>query len=181
MACNAVYPRFLVINKDNVYLEGASSESSKVPQFQQSLYDGAFQVRYILLNPDEEADVPAMAAACRAYLLEKGVLTDERVEDVPLVVETLGGVTGYKSFLGLSYTGTVAATTYRQNVEILEAFAQRGVTGCDLVLAGWSAGGVYHAYPEKVKLLRELADSRASMSCCAMQRKTASMYFRMST
>lgn len=155
-ACNAVYPRFLVINKDNVYLEGASSESSKVPQFQQSLYDGAFQVRYILLNPDEEADVPAMAAACRAYLLEKGVLTDERVEDVPLMVETLGGVTGYKSFLGLSYTGTVAATTYRQNVEILEAFEQRGVTGCDLVLAGWSAGGVYHAYPEKVKLLREL-------------------------
>lgn len=79
-ACNAVYPRFLVINKDNVYLEGASSESSKVPQFQQSLYDGAFQVRYILLNPDEEADGSRDGRRLgRTYLLEKGVLTDERV------------------------------------------------------------------------------------------------------
>ena len=37
-AYNAVYPRFLVINKDNVYLEGASSENSKVPQFQRTFF-----------------------------------------------------------------------------------------------------------------------------------------------
>lgn len=158
-AYNAVYPRFLVINKDNVYLEGASSENSKVPQFQRTFFDGAYRVRYILLD-EENPTYSAMAGVYREYLVQAGVLKKADNPGLPLVVETLGGVTGYKNFCGISYTGTKAVTTYEQNIEILEAFREKGVSQLELVLTGWFGGGVYHEYPEKVKLIGELGGKK---------------------
>lgn len=157
-AYNAIYPKFIVINKDNVYLEGGSSENSKVPQFQRTLFDGAYRVRYILLEKD--ATYSAMAVAYREYLYDRGDLTRGSMLSTPLVVETVGGVTGYKNFLGVSYIGVKAATTYEQNIEILSAFRDKGVNDLELVLSGWFGGGIYHDYPEKLRLIGVLGGKK---------------------
>ncbi len=157
-AYNAIYPKFIVINKDNVYLEGGSSENSKVPQFQRTLFDGAYRVRYILLEKD--ATYSAMAGVYREYLYDRGDLGRGGLLSTPLVVETVGGVTGYKNFLGVSYIGIKAATTYEQNIEILSAFRDKGVNDLELVLSGWFGGGIYHDYPEKLRLIGVLGGKK---------------------
>ena len=159
---NAIYPRFIVINKDNVYMEGSSSENSKVPQFQRTLFDGAYRVRYILL--EDEATYSAMACTYRSYLYAKGDLAKSGSRTVPLVVETVGGVTGYKNFLGVSYVGVKAATTYQQNIDILEAFREKGVSNLELVLTGWFGGGVYHEYPKSLDLIGVLGGKKGLQS-----------------
>ncbi|MBQ8684096.1 MAG: hypothetical protein IJ518_06255 [Clostridia bacterium] len=161
-AYNAIYPRFIVINKDNVYMEGSSSENSKVPQFQRTLFDGAYRVRYILL--EDEVTYSEMACTYRDYLYKKGDLVKSGSHSVPLVVETIGGVTGYKNFLGVSYVGVKAATTYEQNIDILEAFREKGVSNLELVLTGWFGGGVYHEYPKSLNLIGVLGGKKGLQS-----------------
>ena len=116
-------------------------------------------MRYILLDEDNPT-YSAMAGVYRNYLVQAGVLKKSNDPGLPLVVETLGGVTGYKNFWGVSYTGTKAVTTYEQNIEILEAFREKGVSQLELVLTGWFGGGVYHKYPEKIKLIGELGGKK---------------------
>ncbi len=151
---NAVYPVFTVYEKDNIYLQG-SEESTKIPQFQRELYDGAFRVHYLLLD-NQENDYNEMAAALRSYYIESGVLTKLQDAAVPFYLETIGGITGYKNLLGVSYTGVVSATSYEDNITILEEMKQAGISDVRLVLNGWFNGGVYHSFPKNIRLLSQL-------------------------
>ena len=151
---NAVYPVFTVCEKDNVYLEG-SEESTRIPQFQRTLYDGSFRVQYMLLDGKDNGYTD-MAAALRQHYVETGVLKKLEKTAVPFYLETIGGVTGYKNFLGISYTGVVSATSYSDNITILKALEEAGIGDVRLILNGWFNGGVYHSFPKNVKLLSQL-------------------------
>lgn len=155
---NAVYPVFTVYEKDNVYLEG-SQDSTKIPQFQRTLYDGSFRVQYLLLDAEDNG-YNEMAAALREYYTEAGVLKKLQNSAVPFYLETIGGVTGYKNLLGVSYTGVVSATSYADNVTILEAVKEAGIDDVRLILNGWFNGGVYHSFPKNIKLLSQLGGKR---------------------
>lgn len=146
----AVYPLFNVVNMDFIYLSGNDSLST-VPAFQKKIFDGNYSVKYLFLN-GENANYIGMADAYRDELISTGKLKKlEKSETVPLVVDTIGGVTGYKDFLGVSYIGLEAATTYGQNIEILKTLADQGITDVNLKLSGWFNGGISHDYPSKVK------------------------------
>ena len=155
---NAVYPVFTVYEKDNVYLQG-SETSSKIPQFQRRLYDGSFRVHYMLLDTEENG-YNEMAAALRDHYVETGVLTKLKDTAVPFYLETIGGVTGYKNVLGVSYTGVVSATSYSDNITILKALKKAGIDDVRLILNGWFNGGVYHSFPKNIKLLSQLGGKR---------------------
>lgn len=155
---NAVYPVFTVVEKDNIYLEG-SDQSTKIPQFQRELYNGSFRVQYVLLD-GEENGYNDMAAVLREYYRKAGVLTKLTDSAVPFYLETVGGVTGYKNLLGVSYIGGMAATSYTENITILEALRESGVDNVRLILNGWFNGGVYHSFPRNIRLLSQLGGKR---------------------
>lgn len=163
-AYNAVYPVFTVTEKDNVYLEG-SEESTQIPQFQQKLYDGDFRVRYVLLN-DGDNGYSEMAAALRSYYIEQGVLKKQEAASLPFYLETIGGVTGYKNLLGISYIDVVSATSYQENITILQALQDAGVEGVRLILNGWFNGGVYHSYPKSIRLQSQLGGKSGFNKLC---------------
>lgn len=147
----AVYPIFNVVNMDFIYLSGGDTLST-VPAFQNKLFDGDYSVRYLFLD-EEKADYIGMADTYRNILLKSGKLQKlVETENVPIAIETIGGVIGYKSFLGVSYTGLTPATTYSQNIDILTFLSENGVKNIDLKISGWFNNGYRHDYPSKIKL-----------------------------
>lgn len=151
----AVYPVFNVVNMDFVYLSGNDALAT-VPAFQKELFDGSYEVNYHFLA-GEDASYVGMAKAYRRKLETAGKLQKlTATGGVPLLVDTIGGVYGYKSFLGISYIGLTAATTYEQNVEILKALEEAGVEDVQLKLSGWFNNGYKHTYASKIKLDGEL-------------------------
>ncbi len=155
---NAVYPVFTLIEKDNIYLEG-SEQSTRVPRFQKELYDGAFRVQYMFLDRGDNG-YNEMAATLREHYVATGVLKKLADPTVPFYLETVGAVTGYKSLLGVSYTGVLAATRYTDNIAMLEALAEVGVDNVRLILNGWFNGGVYHGYPRNIRLMSQLGGKK---------------------
>ena len=151
----AVYPVFNVVNMDFVYLSGNDALAT-VPAFQKKLFDGSYTVNYRFLA-GEDATYVGMAKAYRRKLESEGKLTRLSASTgVPMVVDTIGGVYGYKSFLGISYIGLTAATTYTQNIDILKALEDAGIKDVSLKLSGWFNGGYKHTYASKIKLDGEL-------------------------
>lgn len=154
-----VYPTFSFINMDYVTISG-STAASKATVFQRTPYEGSLKVEYFILD-DGESYVQ-MAAAFRSYLEETGVLSPltAATDTIPLYLETVGGAGGPKDFLGIAYTGVVAATTYEQNIAIVEALQNRGVQNLRLRLLGWYNGGMYPGYPAKIQLISSLGGSK---------------------
>lgn len=147
---NAVYPTFRMINKDSVYLSG-SDNSSKVIVFESSLDDTTCSVHYQFLA--ENSGYTEMAALYRTQLEEDGLLTSLDADTkVSLLLETIGGVQSDKNFLGVSYEGLTAATTYEQNKLLAEDLLENGVDALDMRLIGWFNDGYYHGYAGNVSL-----------------------------
>lgn len=151
---NAVYPVFRMVNKDSVYLSG-SDNSSKVIVFESSLAEETCSVHYQFLPQD--SGYVEMAGLYRSQLEEAGILTDlEEDASVSLLLETICGVLSNKNFLGISYEGIEAATSYAQNQLLAEDLLESGVEELDMKLIGWFNGGVYHDYAGNVSLNRVL-------------------------
>lgn len=145
----AAYTVFQVYQMDFVRLSGDTVDSS-VPVFQSELYAGSYKVDYLLLSScSGYAD---MALAYRNFLKSNGTLSDSSVSDeLPLYLETLCGVYGYKSFLGISYTDVKAATTFEQNIDILAQLKKEGISNIQLKTIGWFNNGIKHDYPSMIK------------------------------
>ena len=157
----AVYTNFTVCDSDYVYLTG-SDASSSVIQFNAVRLSGNYKIRYKFLH-GTSANYSGMAQAYQQYLADKGVLTVPAGSsaDVPICIDTIGGVYGYKSVLGISYVGLKAATTYEQNETILQALADAGIGNIQLKLTGWFNNGVKHDYASKVDVSSELGGRSA--------------------
>lgn len=83
------------------------------------------------------------------------------------MIDAIGSVYGYKSFLGVSYTGVKAATTFEESRQIVAALKENGVKNVQLKLSGWFNDGYAHDFAESVRVdgvlggkrgLRALAD-----------------------
>ena len=149
MQRNTAYVVFRMINKDSVFLSG-SDNSSKVILFESSLPEQTCSLTYHILP--QGSDYANMAAYYRQMLRENGTLQQLQDASVSLLLETLGGVMSNKNFLGISYKGVTAATTYEENRLLAEDLLSAGVDSLDMKLIGWFNDGVYHDYAGNVKL-----------------------------
>ena len=149
MQRNAAYLAFRMVNKDSVFLSG-SDNSSKVILFESGLPEETCSVTYHFL--EQNSGYPQMAAYYRQLLREEGILQTLEDDSVSLLLETLGGVMSNKNFLGISYEGVTAATTYQQNRLLLEDLLNSGVKSLDMKLIGWFNDGIYHDYAGNIKL-----------------------------
>ena len=83
-----------------------------------SLYSSIRSAQLPLLPPAEAPDTTQLTSGSRRPAVPRASRQDSASSGVPMVVDTIGGVYGYKSFLGISYIGLTAATTYTQNIDI---------------------------------------------------------------
>ena len=157
-ARNAAYLTFRMVNKDSVYLSG-SDNSSKVVVFESSLAEETCSVHYQFLA--DNSGYVEMAAHYRQYLQEQGILKDLENSDVSLLLETVCGVWSKKNFLGVSYEGVTAATTFQQNQLLAQDLLGSGVAHLDLKPIGWFNDGVYHDYAGNIKLNQVLGGKSA--------------------
>lgn len=149
MQRNTAYLAFRMVNKDSVYLSG-SDNSSKVILFESGLPEQTCSVTYHFL--EQNSGYPQMAAYYRQMLQDQGTLRKLEEDSVSLLLETLGGVMSNKNFLGISYEGVTAATTYQQNQLLMEDLLSSGVESLDMKLIGWFNDGIYHDYAGNIQL-----------------------------
>lgn len=132
---------------DKIFI-GASGE---VPIFQGAKLEGERTVRYVLLEGDNSG-YAGMAQAYRDYLQNERGVKPVRQEQLPLMLHLVGGAVS-DEIIGSTY---VAMTTFAQAKALIDRFAERGVDRLELVLEGWSDGGVYGKQPQHFPAARQL-------------------------
>lgn len=157
---NTVGPAFQVMERAWTALSGDPSMTraglwqavDQVAVYQKEMYRGDIKLRYCFLSGDE-ADYVGMARRYQEYLVGKGVLK-KRIGggDIPLFVELIGGIEVRRSILGLPVNIVEPLTTYAQAGDIADAVLAAGVSNLKLRYTGWLAGGVEHAFPDRVRL-----------------------------
>lgn len=161
---NAAYVSFRLIEKDTIYLSGNDSNSNNVPMFESELFTDPCTVTYHILP--QNSDYVDMAVRLRELWQANGRLTKhvEETQNVPLMIETLSGVRGYKNFLGFSYTGIIAATSFAENQQMMESLYDKGLTELDWKMTGWFNDGYYHDFVGNLNVQRELGGKKALSS-----------------
>jgi len=157
---NTVGPAFQVMERAWTALSGDPTLTrsglwrtvDQVAVYQKEMYGGDIRLRYCFLSGDE-ADYVGMARRYQEYLVNKGVLK-RRISggDIPLFVELIGGIEVRRSILGLPLNVVEPLTTYAQVGDIVDAVLESGVSNLKLRYTGWLAGGVQHAFPDRVRL-----------------------------
>lgn len=171
---NCVYPSFELRPMTYTVMgeELGEQQNSYVPLFPVTVYEGNLTVEYRLCS-GEGTDYIHLAGMVREYLADYGQLPAAPAAKTPVVVETVGGVSGYKTLLGVyRTTGIVPLTTYAQDIAILEELRAAGLTDVALRLSGWASGGMDQQYAGGLSPLGELggrAGFRELADYCAQQ------------
>lgn len=140
---NYVAPEFTLVSKDDLVIQGGGTVSRN-PVYQDPPYTGHITVRYGFLS-GEEADYAGMAKLYRSELIAKYDLEPlTPAENLPFLLELVGGVESRRTFLGVPYKAVDALTTYDQALDIVDQLRERQVEDIKLRFAGWFNGGVRH-------------------------------------
>lgn len=139
---NFVSPAFRFLPYGRVSVGRVMDDSNKLYMYAQQPYQGNYRLSFDFLH-GEKADYMGMAESYRRRLLERGVLKQPVTGGkLPFYVEFIGAVSLDKKVLGIPYNASQALTSYAQAREILEALAQRGVDGVQVIYSGWYNGGL---------------------------------------
>lgn len=151
---NFVYPTFTLINKDDVTLQAEDQERS-LPRFQENKMSSDFSVRYVFLA-GEEANYSGMANYYQDYLVDSGLLKDNRAEtraeDIPFYLQLIGSINKQQHFAGVPYQALEPLTTFEQAEEIIDQMMDNDVNNMRVNYIGWFNKGVNHRTPSKVKV-----------------------------
>jgi hypothetical protein len=145
---NVAYAAFQIIPKAVRRLD----QFTQINLYQSRPYQGNITVRYAFLYTDE-ADWQGMARYYHHYLVERKGLTPKRQgEGIPFFLEVIGVVPKTQPVLGVAREVQLPLTTFSQAQAMVEKLLQSGVTNLSLRYSGWLQGGLYHRYPNGVKL-----------------------------
>ena len=132
--------------------------SGSLQLYQKEQYQGKYEVQYSFLG-EENADYSGMARHYQQHLEKTGALKrTEQKEDIPFYMEVLGGINVKKSFLGIPYEGIEVLSTYSEVQKMVEQVKSKDVNNLKVIMNGWFNGGVNHAYPSKIKEIKDLND-----------------------
>ncbi|MFP4016083.1 MAG: DUF5696 domain-containing protein, partial [Halanaerobiales bacterium] len=148
---NKVYPSFEIIPRTKVNLGGELDHLS-INMYQSHNYDRDIIVRYKLLD-GEEIDYSNMAMVYQDYLVKKYQLSKiEPGQDMPFFLEIMGGINKTLPIMGVPRTVIKPLTTYQEAADMISQINKQGISDLTVLYRGWSSGGVYHDYPDKVRL-----------------------------
>ncbi|MEK3687652.1 DUF5696 domain-containing protein [Paenibacillus sp. FSL R10-2736] len=147
---NFIHSSYTLRGEDELELYTGST-IQEIQLLNDEIYKGDIEVRYSFLGKDK-ANYSGMAELYRNKLAAEQVLQPlETGQDVPFYLDMLGAVDKQKSFLGVPYRSEIAMTTFGQAAQIAEQLKQDGVDRLLMRYTGWSAKGVNHATPDKLK------------------------------
>lgn len=142
---HSVYTTFYPRQKDSYMLDGVSATGSNAKWTVESprKYVGNYTLKYIMLSGDD-ANYTGMAKKYREYLEKNGYLTkqENNDSDMPLYIENFGVVQTTEKRFGLPVEVDTPLTTFDQSIEILQALKDKGIDNINLILKGWSNGGL---------------------------------------
>ncbi len=143
-----------------------STDSSSFTVLAKNKFNGAFTTKYIMLVEDPaltpasdfEASYPGMANAYRAYLLGKGILSEncEFEDQLPLFIESFGTIQTQKKFLSIPFTVDVALTSFDDVKTMYKELSTKteewdSIKNVKFRLTGFNNGGMQSEYPVKLK------------------------------
>lgn len=142
---HSVYTTFYPRQKDSYVLDGVSATGSNAMWTVESprKYVGNYTLKYIMLSGDD-ANYTGMAKKYREYLEKNGYITklEDDNSDIPLYIENFGMVQTTERRFGLPVEVDTPLTTFEQSVEILKALQDKDINNINLILKGWSNGGL---------------------------------------
>lgn len=139
---STAYASFRIRGSESIVYANSSNNSIAATRFSNSVADvDCFSVEYIPLV--EDVTYMGMASRYRAYLQERGFLT-ETIQAVPaLSVGFLGSTQTRNSFFGLPYNSDVATTTLAQTQAITAELKELiGEDEMLVTLLGYGQGGL---------------------------------------
>ncbi len=156
---HSVYTTFYPRQKDSYMLDGVSATGSNAKWTVESprKYVGNYTLKFIMLSGDD-ATYTGMAKKYREYLEKNGKLTKQQDEnaDIPLYIENFGVVQTTEKRFGLPVEVDTPLTTFEQSVEILQALKDKGIDNINLILTGWSNGGLKSSPVTKLEIEKVL-------------------------
>lgn len=173
---NFIHSSYTLRGEDELELYTGST-IQEIQLLNEEIYKGDIEVRYSFLGKDK-ANYSGMAELYRNKLAAERVLQPlESGQDVPLYLDMLGAVDKQKSFLGIPYRSEIAMTTFGQAAQIAEQLKQDGVDRLLMRYAGWSAKGVNHASPDKLKTESVLGSKKELLELSEKLEQSGGMLF----
>lgn len=156
--------------------QGVSGRRQSINVYQARPFRDDMVVRYRFLH-GKNAGYPGMARTYQDYLVAKGALRkavgdktvgdkDAGDDDLPFVLELIGSVAVKQPVLGVPRDVVKALTTFDQSQEIVDRFADAGVRNMVLRYSGWLQGGLYHSFPDRVRVERAVGGHGALDRLC---------------
>lgn len=142
---NWVTTRFIL---RELYLQPTSRTMGGVITYEKDRNTEDMQVKYEFLR-EKEASYLGMAKNYQRYLIDKGVLSENKnkIANIPVRLDLLGA----ESEKGLILNKVIPMTTVKQAKEIVEELRDKGVQELSLVYKGWNKGGLSGRSPVEVK------------------------------
>ena len=152
---NYVYPRYTVINWDDVDISTARIVAKVFER--RELY-GTISQRYIFTDSVEYAD---MAVSYRSYLMKEHPWLSKHHEDgLPMALGLLGAVDRTVNLMGLPLVESYALTTYRQAADLIDIYTDAGVGNLRVNMKGWFNGGIAHDAPVNINLISAMGGKK---------------------
>lgn len=116
-------------------------------------YTGNYTFRIFMLSGNN-ANYTGMATSLREYLLAKGDLVKNEIDDpnIPLILENFGSIKTTQKVVGIPVTENTKLTTFEQSQKMITELREAGVSNINLKLTGWYNGGMEHTVPSKLKV-----------------------------
>ncbi len=111
-------------------------------------------------TPCAESGYVGMAKEYRSFLLKRGEIPEERLEnEVPVAVEIIGAVNKTQHRLGIPMDLPLRLTSYQEAEEMTRNFASFGWKNVHIKMTGWFNKSVDHSVPSNVNLISVLGSA----------------------
>ncbi len=141
----------------------SAGASGKYYIVSESKYEGNYKTKIVMLRDEKlakweisayEPTYVGMANCYRDYLLEKGIIGQNKetdvTKDIPLYIEVLGAMDVTQKVLSFPVVMSTPLTTFDNVSSMYSDFAQSGVKNINFRLTGFANGGMSATYPAKV-------------------------------
>lgn len=155
---NSVKFTYTMLHGEDMDISGKSDVT--VRTYERELPKEKLSQRYMFIDSD---DYVKMATKYREYLMKTyPTLSDSAKDELPFVVEMIGGVDNKDHVFGVPVTKDLPLTSYKAANNIMEELSESGVNNFTVKYTGWSNGGVHNSSMRKVKPTKKLG-SKSSL------------------
>lgn len=149
---NSVKFTYTMLHGEDMDISGKSDVT--VRTYEKGLPDESLSQRYIFVDSD---DYVQMATEYREYLMRTyDTLSDSAKDELPFVVEMIGGVDSKDHVLGVPVTKDLPLTSYEDANDILKDLNASGISNYTFKYSGWCNGGIHNSSLRKVKPSKKL-------------------------